>query len=347
MLQYDCKREVSLEREEKMVEITSDFERFLFANFPDEYRRATVEGVEEDVITAIKSRLEREYQIWCSVPEWIKAEYRDNLPDEVINGNVTVKEFIADEIAENNPQMNSDDVDLCSQVSTDMALSLLALGYSAETIARLNENRMERHRLEEVMAMGILLTDEQKQQWAETRARDRDAIMEDWKTNQPEKYFMHILKDISKLENRRDRVSSDAELASLDMKEVALARELREFSMMFESPEGRQRFVNYFRDERQQAALSHMGDNVIGLLVDVLGENGIRLEAKPNDGRNDNGLDRDSLAFDLREQFLNGGADVFSIAERYMEGPAFGRSSAGKGAQQGMPMSRSRDEASI
>ena len=39
-----------------MGKISSDFERFLYANYPDDYMRATAEDVPDDVITAILSR---------------------------------------------------------------------------------------------------------------------------------------------------------------------------------------------------------------------------------------------------------------------------------------------------
>lgn len=327
-----------------MAEISSDFERFLLANFPDEYRRATAHGVKEDVITAIKSRLEREYQIWCSVPEWIKAEYRDNLPDDVINGNRTVREFIAAEAVDNKVQENEPDP--YAQATTDMAVSLLALGYTANTVSILSENRIERQNLANIVANGGVLTEEQKMQWAETRARDFDAIKDDWKTNQPEKYFMHLLKNMSRLEGRRNGNLSEEQLASLDMKELAMAREIREYALMFESGEVRSNFINYFRGETQQAALGHLDDKVLGLLVDVLAESGIKIEAKPNDGRNDLGLDRDSLAYELREQFIDG-LDVSGAIGRYSSGPNLERSNRRKGGQTRAPVRPDRGSMSV
>ena len=73
---------------------SSDFERFLYANYPDDYRRATASNVPEDVLTAIVSRHSAHYDIWRRIPEWVKNRYQDRLPRELLNGNEQVKEFI-------------------------------------------------------------------------------------------------------------------------------------------------------------------------------------------------------------------------------------------------------------
>ena len=80
-----------------MGKIAEDFERLLYANYPDDYRRATAEDVSDDVITAILSRHEFHYEVWKRIPEWIRAEYRDDIPQEVLNGNIRVEAFVYDE----------------------------------------------------------------------------------------------------------------------------------------------------------------------------------------------------------------------------------------------------------
>ena len=63
----------------EMASVSSDFERFLKANFPDDYRKVTDPDVKDDVLNAILSRREEDYKVWCRIPEWIKNEYADNL----------------------------------------------------------------------------------------------------------------------------------------------------------------------------------------------------------------------------------------------------------------------------
>ena len=287
-----------------MSSISADYERFLYANFPDEYRRITVKDVKEDVIQAIKSRLDDEYAIWCQIPEWIKNEYRDNLPDEVLNGNVAVKNFILKEEKEasviDNKKEEVDDNSL-----TDYGLRLLALGYAAESVALLTQNRAERERLLR-KANGRRLEGEDLRRWFATKESDCKIILKDWKENQQEKYFMRVVKEMSRTKGKKERANSENERIALEMKEASLNREFRRLAKQLENEEFRRKVINYLRLETQQAGLRHLDSEVLDKVIGVFAEHGIKIQPRANDGRNDLRLDKDSLAYELKEQYLMG-----------------------------------------
>ena len=161
-----------------MSKVSDDFVRFLKINFPDDYRKVTVDDVKDDVVNSILLKYEKKYRIWLSIPEWIKNEYRDDLPDDVLNGNTTVREFINEE------EEKKLDREQENEKLGSFGLSLVALGYTVECAKTLAENREKRRAL---MCKGCALTDEEKEIIRQTREVDKEAILRDWKGNQNEK----------------------------------------------------------------------------------------------------------------------------------------------------------------
>ena len=260
------------ESEEKMSSISADYERFLIANFPDEYRRITVKDVKEDVVQAIKSRLDDEYAIWCQIPEWIKNEYRDDLPDEVLHGNKSVRDFIDEEEKANANIVNTEN----DNKLTDFGVSLIALGYAAETVAMLAESRSKREALLK-NAGDDGLSDEEFEEWLATRDKDCKVISKDWKENQKEKYFMHVVKEMSRTKKRKQRADSPSETIAYEMKETSLERYFRKFAKELENEEFRRKVIDYLRLAPQQAALRHLDKDVLDKFIDVLGSHGVKV----------------------------------------------------------------------
>ena len=112
-----------------MADCSNDFKRFLYANYPDDYRRATAENAPDDVVTTILSRHENHYKIWRDIPDWIKSRYRDIIPTEVLNGNENVRGFVEEE----EQKLNQEEKE--TRELMDYTVTLLALGYAAETAA--------------------------------------------------------------------------------------------------------------------------------------------------------------------------------------------------------------------
>lgn len=271
-----------------MANSMSDFERFLYANYPDDYRWATVDDVPDDVINAILSKHERHYQIWRRIPEWVKNEYRDVIPPEVLNGNESVRDFVADE-----QQKMAEDEKETKQL-LNYSVSLLALGYAAETVAVMVENRRQRQELL-AAAHGGPLSEEQMKLWQKTRESDDKAIQKDWKENHTEKFIVHLFKEIDREKRRmaRNGESTDS-ILKINRMESDAAQLLAGFSDVNK----KKAMVDYLREQPQQAALKRMNPDVRQRFADLLRKNGIAVEDK-----NFAQVNRENLAQSLKQNF--------------------------------------------
>ncbi len=262
---------------------SSDFERFLYANYPDDYRRATASNVPEDVLTAIISRHSAHYDVWRRIPEWVKNRYQDRLPRELLNGNEQVKDFIKKE-EKLSAKEEKETIELL-----DFSVTMLALGYSAETVKAMAENRGLREKLLKA-AQGGDLSEEQKLQWRLSRENDRSAIARDWQENQPEKYLFHLIKQMNRSQKRGERTDSQ------------VMAELAQMLPMFGDKANRTKLVEYLRQKPQQAALGHLSPEVLGKFSGVLKEYGINITpAKAKSGEME--ISRDSLVASLKKHF--------------------------------------------
>ncbi len=271
-----------------MANSMGDFERFLYANYPDDYRRATADDVPDDVINAILSKHERHYQIWKNIPEWIKNEYRDVLPPDVLNGNETVRDFVE---AEQQKLANEEKE---TQQLLNYSVSLLALGYAAETVAVMVENRRQREALL-AAAHGGALTDEQMKLWLQTRESDKQAIQKDWKENHAEKFIVHLFKEIDREKRRADR---NGQTSQSFMKISQMENEVAQLLGGLSGIEQKKAMVEYLREQPQQAALKRMSPDVRQRFVDMLHKNGIAVEDK-----NMAQVNRENLAQSLKKNF--------------------------------------------
>ncbi len=279
-----------------MSGVSSDFERFLYANYPDDYRRATAKDVPEDVLTAILSRHKGHYDVWKQVPEWIKNKYHDILPREVLNGNDTVKHFVK----EQEQKKQKDEKETSALI--DYSVTLLALGYAADTVKALTENRMQREALLKAVAGGEF-TPEQKRLWLETRERDKEAIMRDWSENQPEKYLFHLFKEINRGKRRSERAkTADERTAALSGVSKA-EQELAKLLPFFENTEARKKLAGYLRQKTQQAALGHMTPEVLAVFSDKMKSLGISVTPFNRDKQQERVENRESLAESLKQNF--------------------------------------------
>lgn len=265
-----------------------DFERFLYANYPDDYRRATADDVPDDVINAILSKHEKHYQIWRNIPEWIKNEYRDVLPPDVLNGNETVRDFVEEE------QQKLANEEKETQQLLNYSVSLLALGYAAETVAVMVENRRKREALL-AAAHGGALTDEQMKLWLQTRESDQQAIQKDWKENHAEKFIVHLFKEIDREKRRADK---NGQTSQSFMKISQMENEAAQLLGGLSDMEQKKAMVEYLREQPQQAALKRMSPEVRQRFVDMLHKSGIAVEDK-----NMAQVSRENLAQSLKKNF--------------------------------------------
>ncbi len=296
-----------------MSGISGDFERFLYANYPDDYRRATAKDVPEDVLTAILSRHKAHYSVWKDIPEWIKTKYQDRLPRDVLNGNEQVKQFVKSE----EQQKKKDEKETSALI--DYSVTLLALGYAADTVKALAENRMAREELLRA-ANGGEFTEEQKRLWRQTRERDRDVIRCDWAENQPEKYLFHLFKEISRGKRRSERAQTaddrhDA-VAQITRSEQELAGLMEHFS----SREARQKLAEYLRQPQQQAALRHFSPEMLAVFTDKMKSLGIAVTPAGRERSPVREENRESLAESLRQNFQRRIEMEGLMRSRYQQG---------------------------
>ncbi len=271
-----------------MANSMGDFERFLYANYPDDYRRATADDVPDDVLNAILSKHERHYQIWRHIPEWIKNEYRDVIPAEVLNGNETVRDFVEEE----QQKLANDEKE--TQQLLNYSVTLLALGYAAETVAVMVENRRQRDALL-AAAQGGPLSEEQMKLWLQTRESDQKAIQRDWKENHPEKIIVHLFKEIDR---EKRRMTRNGENVNSTLKINRMENEVAQLLLQLSDMDKKKNLVEYLREQPQQVALKRMNPEVRQRFVDMLRKNGIAVEDK-----NFAQVNRENLAQSLRRNF--------------------------------------------
>lgn len=271
-----------------MANSMSDFERFLYANYPDDYRRATADDVPDDVINAILSKHEKHYQIWRRIPEWIKDEYRDIIPTEVLNGNETVRDFVEEE----HQKLANEEKE--TQQLLNYSVSLLALGYAAETVAVMVENRRQREALL-AAAHGGPLSDEQMKLWLQTRESDQKAIRKDWQENHTEKFIVHLFKEIDR---EKRRMARNGESVDATLKISRMENEAAQLLAQFSDMDKKKAMVEYLRGQPQQVALKRMNSEVRQRFVDMLRKNGIAVEDK-----NFAQVNRENLAQSLKRNF--------------------------------------------
>lgn len=271
-----------------MANSMSDFERFLYANYPDDYRRATADDVPDDVINAILSKHEKHYQIWRRIPEWIKDEYRDIIPTEVLNGNETVRDFVEEE----HQKLANEEKE--TQQLLNYSVSLLALGYAAETVAVMVENRRQREALL-AAAHGGPLSDEQMKLWLQTRESDQKAIRKDWQENHTEKFIVHLFKEIDR---EKRRMARNGESVDATLKISRMENEAAQLLAQFSNMDKKKAMVEYLRGQPQQVALKRMNPEVRQRFVDMLRKNGIAVEDK-----NFAQVNRENLAQSLKRNF--------------------------------------------
>lgn len=254
-----------------MAGFSDDFLEFLKKNYPDVFLRATASNVSDATVTSIMSRYAGRYEIWKEIPEWIKSQNNGRIPSEVLNGNITVKDYIEKESHKNEETVKQ------TNEALSFGVSLLALGYAAETVATLTENHTQREQLL-AEAGGGRLSKEQFASWLESRRSDVEAIRNDYKTYQPEKYAMHLARKLSRAKKRYARMGDGSDREGLALEIKALEAEFLKTARRLNGRSSRQNMVDYLRGQSQQAAMRHMHPEVLQLLMGVMEKQKIRIE---------------------------------------------------------------------
>ena len=271
-----------------------DFERFLQYNYPDDWRRFTASDVKEDVKTAIMSRHSGHYQVWKEIPEWVKNNYHDRIPSEVLNGNEQVKEFVAKEVkSEKEEEKQTNEI-------LNFSVVALAAGYAVETVAKLSSNRRTRQQLWDTY--GGQIPEDLLEEWLETRRSDMEAIKKDWQERHPEKYLLHLVKKLDREQKRLDRGLAIDEARS-EQKIKSLQKEIKSFVRKLDKKEAKLDMVDYLRGRPQQMALRHLSSKVLGAFTELMKEQGIKIEPARRQRVAERVAGEDSLTNSLKKDF--------------------------------------------
>ena len=256
-----------------MAAFSEDFLRFLRANYPDEFRRASVNDVKEDVVNSIMSRHANHYAIWQRIPEWVKNRYADKIPVEVLSGLETPEDFTQKEIEHFTAPES------IRSAAVETAAMFLAIGFSSKSSAKLSEQRAYRAQLLD-QAGDDGLTDAMMSLWLESRKTDMMTIENDWKTNQPEKYVLHLAKALSRKKISAQKAGGADKQTTMEI--AALERELGNYMQKFQSKKSKKSLVDYLRKPSRQSALYHLSSEVLPLFAGLLSKQGIKIEANPD-----------------------------------------------------------------
>ena len=265
-----------------MGKVAEDFERFLYANYPDDYRQVTAEGVTDDVITAILSSQSSRYEVWKRIPEWIRNEYRDDIPQEVLNGNVRVETFVYEEHEKLTREDPLDEKNASARDAKDaefvanITVALLAAGYTTEAVARLSENHSTRSDLLKQMAI-MGRTPELVAAYRATRENDRNTIASEYDNNEKlvHRKVMRVIKEMSRMKRRK---------GGYDEEEYKQTEEKLKAVMAFvkDNPEAKMRVFEHLKDPAVQKALYLLDPAVRDKFITSMRDVGISI--KPNDG---------------------------------------------------------------
>ena len=215
----------------------------------------------------------------------------------------------------------------------DYTVTLLALGYAAETAAIMAANREQRMLLLKE-AGGRPLNAEQAAKWRELRESDRKAIEADWKNSQTEKYILHLAKCIDRERRRMLRSGTETEKAAAGMKLSGMENELRRMTAKLADKNVQKRMADYLRQQPQQAALRHLSPETMKQFGELLKKQGINISPVQEkkfetvDIRQEN-VGRDSLAQSLKNHFEQCRKTERILCEKYQhQNQTFSRASA-------------------
>lgn len=183
-----------------MAELEEKFKEFLKANSSKQ-----VDGdLSSEQITSLYAEYGEKFSRWLKVPETVRNYYGGRVPEYILEAVEEGDEVTRKTLAEH-PEMTVEQVkDLQAEQEkrendalTKVLTAAVAAGYTAEAANELAQEAAFRASLTE-KALNGTMTEEEKQQWAESRMHTRNIIRKDWAENQPEKYLIHVLAKLNR-----------------------------------------------------------------------------------------------------------------------------------------------------
>ena len=240
-----------------MTEVGTEFIEYLKAHDPEAFSQVSSDSATEALVNSIVAKHKDTFDIWKKTPEWLRDKYANKIPDEVLDlvkqGVKLTPENITDlqtSYANNYVQPKPADLGVNFDLNTDIVFAAADIatmksiadtigkkGYSEKAASQLATLRQIRLHLHEQLQKA---SGEQRRQlcndWRKTRMHDIKTIKKDWAQQQPERLFVHILKDLD-----RGKENMDTALPKLDALMINITKQGREKALVdcLQSPQSR------------------------------------------------------------------------------------------------------------
>ena len=163
------------------------------------------EEKKKEIDAIFESTYGSKFALWQKTPESVRNYYFGRVPIEVLDAVSRCDESTLRELSVN-PSMTKTEIEQYQlegkyndPVYSDEIIrgtvtftAALAAGYTIAEATELAHNRLFRQSLEEKARNGTL-TDDEKEQWRQSRISDRDAILRHKAENEPERVLMYLL----------------------------------------------------------------------------------------------------------------------------------------------------------
>ena len=216
-----------------MADTGSEFIEYLKAYDVEAFNKVSADSATDALINSVIAKHKDKFEVWQKVPEWLRDKYNNRVPENILDmaksGVPLTQENIntatgnsdsaksALQPADFNPSLElatavvftAADIAAIKYMSEQIALK----GYGPEASDKLAASKQIRHKLAEqlqdtsVKAKGQISAD-----WRKTRESDFKTIKQDWIRNQPEKMFVHLVKEM-----HRGKIDAQTAIPQLDV----------------------------------------------------------------------------------------------------------------------------------
>ena len=293
-----------------MADISSEFVLFLEKNYPDDFRRATVSDVKDEVINSIISRRSSSFNIWQKIPQWVKNGCGDRIPKEVLNGSKSIKVFVSEIKTQHRERTQK------VQKTVSTGLEFLALGYAVETASKLAKNKDIRAQMLEYERNGGVMTPEMRLRRMDLFEEDRRLLMQEGRENQPEKYILLVAERLRRVQKKLETVTDARRKAELEMKKAGFEREVLEMKDRIIAGNRQGFLVDYLRTDFAQRRLNGFSGDVLTMFTGVLTDMGVKIERVDGERL----YDRERMAESFKKDHSRINKFMVAIKNRYEGG---------------------------
>lgn len=216
-----------------MADTGSEFIEYLKAYDVEAFNKVSADSATDALINSVIAKHKDKFEVWQKVPEWLRDKYNNRVPENILdmakNGVPLTQENIntatgnsdsaksALQPADFNPSLElatavvftAADIAAIKYMSEQIALK----GYGPEASDKLAASKQIRHKLAEQLKDTSGKAKEQlSADWRKTRESDFKTIKQDWIRNQPEKMFVHLVKEL-----HRGKIDAQTAIPQLDV----------------------------------------------------------------------------------------------------------------------------------